>query len=261
MNLFRRKADSASTPTGTRVLILTPVKDIEDCIFGYWRMLFRLTYPHKLISLGFLESDSSDRTYELLQSQMKNLNKEFRRANLWKHDFGYHIPEGFDRKADWLQPERRSVLAKSRNHLLSHALQDEDWVLWIDADLLDYPEDIIQTMLATGRDIVQPHCVLEYGGPTYDTNGWRDKGRAHLDDLRGGETLVPLDAVGGTMLLIRADIHREGLVFPTFPYGLDNPRRREGRGEVETEGLGIMAQDMGYQAWGMPYLEFRHRNR
>ena len=34
------------------------------------------------------------------------------------------------------------------------------------------------------QEIVQPHCVLEYGGPTFDTNGWRDHERLHLDDLR-----------------------------------------------------------------------------
>jgi peptide chain release factor subunit 1 len=31
-----------------------------------------------------------------------------------------------------------------------------------------------------------------------------------------------------------------------------------GKGEVETEGLGIMAQDMGYQCWGLPDLEVIH---
>jgi peptide chain release factor subunit 1 len=28
---------------------------------------------------------------------------------------------------------------------------------------------------------------------------------------------------------------------------------------VETEGLGILAHDMGYECWGMPNLEVRHR--
>ena len=29
-------------------------------------------------------------------------------------------------------------------------------------------------------------------------------------------------------------------------------------GEVETEGLGLMARDMGYECWGMPNLEIVH---
>jgi peptide chain release factor subunit 1 len=81
--------------------------------------------------------------------------------------------------------------------------------------------------------------------------------------LRGGPDLVRLDAVGGTVLLVRADVHRDGLVFPSFPYGAGNPAvRRPGplglHGELETEGLGIMAMDMGYQCWGLPNLEVLH---
>ena len=34
--------------------------------------------------------------------------------------------------------------------------------------------------------------------------------------------------------------------------------RRKRSGEVETEGLGLMAHDMGYECWGLPRLEIRH---
>src|SRR5690606_13604009 len=118
--------------------------------------------------------------------------------------------------------------------------------------------DIIERLLATGKDIVQPHCVLEYGGRTYDQNAWADHGRYHMDKLREHD-LVKLDSVGGTMLLVKADLHRDGLVFPAFPYGLENERRRPGRGEIETEGLGLMAYDMGYECWGLPNLEIKHQ--
>jgi hypothetical protein len=70
------------------------------------------------------------------------------------------------------------------------------------------------------------------------------------------------------MLLVRADLHREGLVFPPFPYGrpnrfarATNPLMGDGMGEVETEGLGLMAKDMGHECWGMPNLEVVHPNR
>ena len=65
------------------------------------------------------------------------------------------------------------------------------------------------------------------------------------------------------MLLVRADLHRDGLIFPPFRYGLESPWIRPlhpawGRGEVETEGLGILAKDMGVQCWGLPNLEVVH---
>ena len=269
---LRRSTVPSETSVGERptVLILTPVKDAADCLAEYFKRLHRLTYPHDLISIGFLESDSSDTTFADLQRRMPALGGEFRRARLWKKDFGYRIPPGVPRWEPAIQVERRAILAKSRNHLLFHALDDEAWVLWLDVDVVEYPPDLIERLLAAERDVVQPHCVLEPGGLTFDLNGWRDHGRLHLDDLRGEGELVELDAVGGTVLLVRADVHREGLVFPTFLYGAANPRVRTGHrgdfegpltGEIETEGLGVMAHDMGYRCWGMPHLEVIHRRK
>ena len=31
---------------------------------------------------------------------------------------------------------RRSILARSRNYLLSYALRDQEWVLWLDVDIV-----------------------------------------------------------------------------------------------------------------------------
>jgi hypothetical protein len=240
------------------VLILTPVKNAAAHLDGYCERLRRLTYPHGSISLGFLESDSNDETFLDLSRHVRRLQKEFRRASLWKKDFGYQVPAGIHRGAEQVQAQRRAILAKSRNHLLFHALEDEEWVLWLDVDVIEYPSDIIERLLTTGKDVVQPHCVLDYHGPTFDKNAWRDHGRVHLEDLRSEGDMVELDAVGGTMLLVRADLHRDGLIFPAFPYGLRNSRIRGDRGEFETEGLGMMAHDMGHRCWGMPNLEIRH---
>ena len=239
------------------ILILTPVKDARQFLDGYFRSLSGLTYPHRLLSVGFLESDSRDHTFAELQRRLPAAERRFRRVGLWKKDFGYRIGEGTHRGAPQVQLVRRAVLGRSRNHLLFHALDDEDWVLWLDVDVVEYPPDVIERLLATGKQIVHPHCVLERGGKTFDTNAWRERGKVHMDALRGGDDLVRLDAVGGTMLLIKADIHRDGLVFPCFPYGRASALARP-RGELDTEGLGIMARDMGHQCWGMPNLEIRH---
>ena len=87
-----------------------------------------------------------------------------------------------------------------------------------------------------------------------------------MSELRGDE-LVRLDSVGGTMLLVRADLHRDGLDLSAL---LLWPREQQpsaaiirlfgnAAGEIETEGLGIMARDMGVQCWGLPDLEIIHR--
>jgi hypothetical protein len=248
---------------GPPVLILTPVKDATSHIETYLKGLERLTYPRELLSLGMLEGDSTDGTFALLCGLRARLEQRFSRVTLCKRDFGFKMPASVARWADAYQLQRRAVLARSRNHLLMRALDDESWVLWLDVDVIDYPADLIETLLAAGRDVVHAHCVQQYGGPTFDLNAWRDKGKLRMSDLRGANAPVRLDAVGGTVLLVHADRHRDGLIFPPFPYGVQNPRIRDshpvwGRGEIETEGFGIMASDMGIQCWGLPDYEVLH---
>lgn len=244
------------------VLVLTPVKDAAKNLDGYVERLEQLAWPRARLSLGFLESDSTDGTWTKLCALKSRLAKRAQDVTLVKRDSGYRIPDGTPRWAPEHQLERRIVLAKARNQLLFRALKDQDWVLWLDVDVIRYPADILHTLLATGLDIVHPHCVKTPGGPTFDLNAWREHGTQTMQDLRG-QGAVPLDAVGGTMLLVKADLHRDGLIFPPFRYGVENQRVRPshsvwGRGEIETEGFGIMALDMGLQCWGLPDLEIVH---
>jgi len=257
------------------MLILTPVKNAGSFLDRYFELLYRLTYPAALISVAFLESDSEDNTLQDLQARLPGLRERFRRADLFHKNFDFRRSQDTPRWTPALQLKRRTILARSRNYLLSRALDEEDWVLWIDVDLVEYPADIIERLLAPGKEIVQPHCVNSATGETFDLNAWRDRGRRHMDNLEREGDLVKLHAVGGTMLLVKADVHREGLVFPTFLYGKRSPliradngmvKRREIRkrlrgehcGEIETEGLGIMAYDMGYECWGMPHVKITH---
>jgi len=251
------------------VLILTPIKNAADEAAGYFHRLLALQHPAEHLAVGLLASDSTDGTNDAFGAGLARLQQAgWRSARLWNRNFGYRIPDGVERWEPTIQLERRRVLALSRNHLLFNALTDDiDWVLWLDVDVIEFRTDIIELLTSLGRDIVQPHCVREWGGPTFDLNAWRDQGRWHLSDMRGEGFIVPLHAVGGTMLLVRADRHRDGLIWPAYRYGLQNPLirtdpRRIGRselGEIETEGLGMMAHDMGLTCWGLPEVEVRHR--
>ncbi|HYH23441.1 MAG TPA: glycosyltransferase [Azospirillum sp.] len=250
-----------------RVLVLTPVKDAVAHLPRYLDLLGRLDHDPSRLSLGFLEGDSRDGTHDWLAARLPELQRRYRRVTLLRHDHGFR-PDG-PRWAPAIQRRRREVLARARNRLLSGALGDEDWVLWLDADLVDYPPDLLARLLTAGRDIVVPHCVLP-DGRTFDLNSFRldgtevgeedpchlvdgilqpprGVGRRYLDAF-AGEEIVPLDGVGGTALLIRADLHREGLCFPPYSH----------RGYIETEGLAMMARDMGVTAWGLPDLRIVH---
>lgn len=258
-----------AAPTGAApaVLVLTPVKDAARHLPRYFQLLDRLAYDPGRLSLGFLESDSADGTYDLLAARLPELRARHRRVTLLRRDFGFRpvVP----RWDAGIQRRRREVLARARNRLLSAALADESWVLWLDVDLIDYPPDLLDRLLAAGRDIVVPHCVVP-DGRTFDINTFRiapghgpvedprhlidgilqpprGAGRLYLDAF-SGEGPVPVDGVGGTALLVRADLHREGLCFPPYPH----------RGYIETEGLAAMAADMGIACWGLPDLRIVH---
>ncbi|MEV8211675.1 glycosyltransferase, group 2 family protein, partial [Streptomyces sp. NPDC079189] len=262
--------EPAVAPSSERplVLVLTPLKDAAAFLPGYLDSLRSLDYPREAISLGLLEGDSKDTTPELLQQVLPGLEAEYRRVTLVRRDFGLQLAG--PRWEPGIQRRRRSVLAKVRNHLLSRALVDEEWVLWLDVDVTGYPAALVQRLLGARKDIVVPHCATAPGGPTYDLNtfalqpragtlNWsqwlRDGilqppkgfGRRYLDELRG-QGLVRVDSVGGTALLVRADLHRDGLIFPSFPY----------QHLIETEGLAAMARDMGTACWALPDLEVVH---
>jgi len=74
---------------GGYVLILTPVKNASPFLETYFSALSKLSYPRELISLGFLESDSRDDTYERVKQRADELDPLYRRVGVWKRDFGF----------------------------------------------------------------------------------------------------------------------------------------------------------------------------
>ena len=263
MLIFRNAKDRKRVNALDHVLVLTPVKDAADYLEPYFDNLRKLTYPRDRISLGLLESDSRDDTWEILRGTVEDCRSEFASIQHFKHDFGFRIPEHLPRWEPSMQLARRNILARARNQLLFRALTDQDWVLWLDVDVIEYPNDLIETLLGHQLDILHPDCVRSAGGKSYDQNAWADDGKKHMHDLRGTHEPVRIQSVGGTCLLIKADLHRDGLVFPPFRYGVESPAIRSqhplwGKGEIETEGLAAMAHDMGVQCWGLPDLQLVH---
>ncbi|KAI7898402.1 Anp1-domain-containing protein [Cokeromyces recurvatus] len=272
-----------SNATLSQVLILTPFKQSVQFIDRYFDNIIKLTYPHHLISLGFLVSDSTDGTIERLQERSQLDSHRFHSIHILKKDFQYDLATNEDRHAFEVQVQRRSIMAKSRNTLLSSALtQDHDWVLWLDGDVVDYPETLLEELIGMNKDVLAPNCFWhsynEEGG--YDKNNWQETPeslefqktlaadqvlvegypelithRKLMIDMRheDGQTdlfyTVPLDAVGGTCTLVRAEVHRAGAIFPPFVF----------QHQVETEGLAKMAKALGYEVWGLPnYLVYHY---
>ncbi|MBF0335490.1 MAG: glycosyltransferase [Alphaproteobacteria bacterium] len=242
---------AAAAPPADRVLILTLVKDAQAQLARHVELLARLDHDPARLSVAFLEGCGRDDSAAVLAGMIPDLRRRYARAELHRHGYG----------APSTERRRLEIMARSRNRLLSLALRDEDWVLWLDADLLDYPPDLLRRLLAADRDIVAAHRVGP-DGRTFDPGTYRHDGLEDPRHLRDGifqppkghgrlgldafqhEPLVRVDSVGGSALLIRADLHRDGLCFPPFSH----------HGHIDTEGLAVMAREMGADCWALPGL-------
>ena len=272
---FRDKIDLAAlrpvAQKGKHVLIAIPLRDAAETIDRLLDRILALRYAGTNLSLAFLEGDSSDDTFRRVKDFAQSHAKAFRNISVIKRDTG--IAAAQPRWAPELQRTRRGHIAQVRNTLIKEALGDSDWVLWIDADIVDFPNDVVSTLLSAGARIAHPNAMRVVGGESMDQNAWKierrvspeqmaphirdglyqpPKGfqRLYLSDLRYKD-VVPLDSVGGTMLLVDADLHRAGLVFPETPY----------RFLIETEAFGAAACDLGIVPIGLPNVEVIHAAR
>lgn len=256
---------------GDRVSVLIPVRDAEPWLDRCLELLVALDHPRDKLSVTFCEGDSLDGSRERLAELCRQHAGRFRRIGV------IDCPGGPAMKRDlrWLpklQHRRRSNLARVRNRLIDQGLQaGDDWALWLDADVCDYPPDLLRRLLAERRKVVTPDCRLSPNGPSYDLNAFTDpterrdhrylkhvrRGlfmppvdhdrRRHLHDLRFLDR-VPLTSVGGTVLLVAAEVHRAGVRFPELPYD----------DLLETEGFGRLCHHFGVAPVGLPNLPVLH---
>lgn len=269
------------------VLVLTPMARFYQ---GYWDNLLKLSYPHELITLGFIlpkTKEGNAATIELQKQiakiQKHGLEKErFKSIIILRQDFDPPIPSQDESERHKManQKARRASMAKARNSLLFTTLgPDTSWVLWLDADIIETPPTLIQDLASHSKPLTVPNCFQRFYNDEkkamderpYDFNNWQDsptaqelaskmgkddillEGYAEMATYRalmaymyeaGADihTEVPLDGVGGTALLVKAEVHRDGAMFPAFPfYHL-----------IETEGFSKMAKRLGWQATGLP---------
>ncbi|KAH3661413.1 hypothetical protein OGAPHI_006820 [Ogataea philodendri] len=193
-----------------------------------------------------------------------------------------------DRHAFKIQKERRAQMAVARNSLLFTTIGPyTSWVLWLDADIVESPRTLIQDLVSHDKPVIAANCYQRYYDNDkkedairpYDFNNWieSDEGlriastlgddeiivegyaeiasyrplMGHFYDPNGDvNTEMQLDGVGGTCLMVKADVHRDGAMFPSFPfYHL-----------IETEGFAKMAKRLGYEVFGLPNYLVYHFN-
>ncbi|KAI0019576.1 mannan polymerase complexes MNN9 subunit [Xylariomycetidae sp. FL0641] len=227
---------------------------------------------------------------QIAKTQKGPAKNRFRSIVIERQDFDAPIvsqDEGERHKME-NQKARRASMSRARNSLLFTTLGAEtSWVLWLDSDIIETPPTLIQDLAKHDQALIVPNCYQKYTNPEtgklaerpYDFNSWQDSPTAQEiaakmgpDDilLEGYSEMatyralmaymaeienqldfeVPLDGVGGTALLVKGDVHRDGAMFPPFPfYHL-----------IETEGFAKMAKRLGWQAVGLPNYKVYHYN-
>ncbi|KAI9695751.1 MAG: Golgi mannosyltransferase complex subunit [Bogoriella megaspora] len=282
-------------PIGRRetVLILTPLARFFQ---EYWDNLLELSYPHDLISLGFIipKGREGNTATAALQAQIAKTQsgpqkKRFASITILRQDTELQQSQSeSERHKMAVQKARRAAMAKARNSLLFTTLgPTTSWVLWMDGDIVETPPSLIQDLASHDKPILVPNCFQRFFNKekntqdvrAYDYNSWVDsvtaqslaadmgkddvllEGYAEMATYRSlmtymydeanpeAQAEVELDGVGGTVLLVKAEVHRDGAMFPPFAfYNL-----------IETEGFSKMAKRLGHQAWGLPnYLVFHY---
>ncbi len=111
--------------------------------------------------------------------------------------------------------------AAARNALLdAHLKTFHDYVMWIDADLVDYPADIIRRLYSVNPfGITAPAVLIEGGDTFYDTYGFVEDGhkvRPRPPYFDNTDTVIPMEAVG-CAYLAPAWLYLAGYRYSTTP--------------------------------------------
>ncbi|KAL9076239.1 MAG: hypothetical protein Q9157_003724 [Trypethelium eluteriae] len=268
------------------ILILSPLARFYQ---EYWDNLLELSYPHDLISLGFIipkgrEGNSATTALQaqIAKTQSGPIKKRFASITILRQDTEMQTSQAESERHKMAnQKARRAAMSKARNSLLFTTLgPTTSWVLWMDADIIETPPSLIQDLAAHDKPIIVPNCFQRYFNKEksaqdvrpYDYNSWIDsvtaqslassmdkddillEGYAEMATYRSLMTYmydeanpelereIELDGVGGTVLLVKAEVHRDGAMFPPFAfYHL-----------IETEGFAKMAKRLGWSSWGLP---------
>ena len=147
-----------------RILLCAPLRDAESHLQMFFSHLRNFTYPHHLIDLAFLVSDSKDQTLPLLTKLLTELQNDpdpkqpYGEISVIEKDFGQKVNQDVESRHGFAaQASRRKLMAQARNWLLSAALRPyHSWVYWRDADVETAPFTILEDLMRHNKDVIVP---------------------------------------------------------------------------------------------------------
>ena len=151
-----------------RILVCAPLRDAESHLPMFFSHLRNFTYPHRLIDLAFLVSDSKDDTLPLLSKLLTELQEDddplqpYGEISIIEKDFGQKVNQDVESRHGFAaQASRRKLMAQARNWLLSSALRPtHSWVYWRDVDVETAPFTILEDLMRHNKDVIVPSMYL-----------------------------------------------------------------------------------------------------
>lgn len=273
-----------------RVLFCVPLRDAAAHLPMFFGHMKNLTYPHNLIDLAFLVSDSSDDTMGSLKKHLNEIQNNpdpsfrFGEIEIFEKDFGQIIGQSFsDRHGFAAQGPRRKLMARARNWLWTVAIKPyHSHVYWRDADVETVAPTILEDLMHHDKDVIVPNVwrpLPDWLGnqQPYDLNSWQESDgglqlaesldedacivegyveyqtwRPHLAYLRDpyGDPEVEMDLDG----IGGVSILTKAKVFKSgshFPaFSFEK--------HAETEAFGKLSKRMGYSVIGLPHYVIWH---
>lgn len=273
-----------------RIIFCVPLRDAAAHLPMFFGHMRNLTYPHHLIDLAFLVSDSSDDTMGELVKNLKDIQSSkdpkmpFGEIEIFEKDFGQAIGQGFsDRHGFALQGPRRKLMARARNWLSSVLIKPyHSWVYWRDVDVETTPATILEDLMHHDKDVIVPNVwrpLPDWLGnqQPYDLNSWQESDgglqlansldedavivegyveyatwRPHLAYLRDpyGDPEVEMSLDGIGGVSTLSKAH-------VFRSGAHFPAFSFEK-HAETEAFGKMCKRMGFSVVGLPHYVIWH---
>ena len=219
-----------ATTASKKVLVATLVKDQARWLPRFLEALDRIDYPQEMLRFVFLEGGSEDASFQMLHRWAEG------RRNVTVRPY-YLLPG-----------DRFERLAHLRNALIDQYLKDEDYVFWIDSDILVGAKALRQ-LLSDSVPIVAPMVMIENTETFYDTLAFRKNGEKftpghpYFAALTLGITQV--DSVGGCYL-VDASAYKAGA--------------RYTGGDSENVGFCLSAKEKGFLSYLDMELRVQHIN-
>jgi hypothetical protein len=220
------------------MMVAIPVKNDAEWLRACLDTLLRMDYPHEKLRFVFGYGQSIDDTRRIIE-------ETFAAA-----DVAYEILD----EPESRRPIKNALYLADIMNFLQDQLRDEDYVLYVDADVIEVPKNALRELILTDRDIVAPCPMIETKAGRlvfYDTYVFRDlQGRKFKAVQRNPNhpwlrRTEPVEMMSvGTMALVKrkaAEQVRWANPVPFLQYCLD-------------------ARSKGFSVWALPFLRVRHAN-